>query len=299
MDQRPIGVFDSGLGGLTAARELAAILPGEDILYFGDTGRVPYGSRGAEVIRRYARQDVAFLLGRGVKALVCACGTVSSVAGEELARLSGCPFVEVVGPAARAAAAASKSGRIGVIATAATIHSGKFPAAIRGIDPGAQVLDRACPLFVPLVEGGHIARNDPIAVPAVEYYLEEFRRWGADTLILGCTHYPLLAPLIRGYLGEGVTLINSGGEAAKAAKEELEKAGLLSGRETGGQRRYFVTDAAGSFSAVAEVFLGQPVETVTPVEIGELERMELRAPQKTMPCTEQGGRIRYETGRAY
>ena len=275
MDPRPIGVFDSGLGGLTAARELAAMLPGEDILYFGDTGRVPYGSRGPEVIRRYARQDAAFLLGQGVKALVCACGTVSSVAGEELARRAGCPFIEVVGPAALAAQRATRTGRVGVIATAATIHSGKFPAALRALDPGIRVLDRACPLFVPLVEGGHIAADDPIAVPAVEYYLREFREWGADTLILGCTHYPLLAPLIQRYLGEGVTLVSSGREAARATGERLGQLGLLSGREAGGRSRYFVTDDAGSFSAVAEVFLETPVTDVTPVEIARLEQLEL------------------------
>lgn len=275
MDERPIGVFDSGLGGLTAARALAEILPGEDLLYFGDTGRVPYGSRGAEVIRRYARQDAAFLLSQGVKALVCACGTVSSVAGEELARRAGCPFIEVVGPAALAAQKATRTGRVGVIATAATIHSGKFPAALRALDPGIRVLDRACPLFVPLVEGGHIAADDPIAVPAVEYYLREFREWGADTLILGCTHYPLLAPLIQRYLGEGVTLVSSGREAARATGERLGQLGLLSGREAGGRSRYFVTDDAGSFSAVAEVFLETPVTDVTPVEIARLEQLEL------------------------
>ena len=236
---------------------------------------MPYGSRGPEVIRRYARQDAAFLLGQGVKALVCACGTVSSVAGEELARRAGCPFIEVVGPAALAAQKATRTGRVGVIATAATIHSGKFPAALRALDPGIRVLDRACPLFVPLVEGGHIAADDPIAVPAVEYYLREFREWGADTLILGCTHYPLLAPLIQRYLGEGVTLVSSGREAARAAGERLGQLGLLSGREAGGRSRYFVTDDAGSFSAVAEVFLETPVTDVTPVEIARLEQLEL------------------------
>ena len=275
MDERPIGVFDSGLGGLTAARTLAEILPGADILYFGDTGRVPYGSRGAEVIRRYARQDAAFLLGQGVKAVVCACGTVSSVAGEDLAAGMDCPFIEVVSPAARAAVGATRNHRVGVIATAATIASGRFPDAIRSLDPEAQVLARACPLFVPLVEGGHIAADDPIAVPAVEYYLREFREWGADTLILGCTHYPLLAPLIQRYLGEGVTLVSSGREAARATGERLGQLGLLSGREAGGRSRYFVTDDAGSFSAVAEVFLETPVTDVTPVEIARLEQLEL------------------------
>lgn len=275
MDARPIGVFDSGLGGLTALRELHALLPGEELVYFGDTGRVPYGSRGEAVITRYAREDVAFLLARGVKAVVCACGTVSSVAGELLARETACPFVEVVVPAAKAAAKATKNGKIGVIATAATTASGKFPAALSAIDPKLQIHSLACPLFVPLVENGHIAPGDPLAVPAVEYYLRPFREAGIDTLILGCTHYPLLIPLIRDYLGDGVSLINSGREAARTARELLDEKGLLSPQKTGGDCRYFVTDAAGSFSAVAEVFLGEPVQKVTPVDISGLEKLEL------------------------
>lgn len=276
MDPRPIGVFDSGLGGLTALRELRQVLPGEDLVYFGDTGRVPYGSRGEEVITRYAREDAAFLLGQGVKAMVCACGTVSSVAGDLLAAETPCPFIEVVIPAARAAVRATKTGRIGVIATAATTQSGRFPAALRAMDPALQVHSLACPLFVPLVENGHIAPGDPLAVPAVEYYLREFREKGIDTLILGCTHYPLLAPLIRDCLGDEVTLISSGKEAALTARDLLQERGLLSSRETGGESRYFVTDAAGSFSAVAEVFLGEPVRQVIPVDISGLEKLELK-----------------------
>lgn len=275
MDTRPIGVFDSGLGGLTALGELAALLPGEDLLYFGDTGRVPYGSRGEEVITRYAQEDAAFLLSQGVKAVVCACGTVSSVAGELLRQKTGCPFIEVVTPAAQAAAKATRTGRVGVIATAATIRSGKFPAALRALEPGLSVFDLACPLFVPLVEDGHIAPDDPIAVPAVEHYLGSLCEKGIDTLILGCTHYPLLAPLIQAFLGEGVTLVSSGREAARAAGKLLAEQGLLSPKKAGGSRRYFVTDAGGSFSAVAEVFLGEPVRDVTPVNIGDLERLAL------------------------
>ncbi len=276
MDPRPIGVFDSGLGGLTALRELHALLPGEDLVYFGDTGRVPYGSRGEAVITRYAREDAAFLLGQGVKAVVCACGTVSSVAGALLAREMDCPFVEVVTPAAKAAARATKNGRVGVIATAATTRSGKFPQALRDMDPGIWVRSLACPLFVPLVENGHIAPGDPLATPAVAHYLRPLREEGVDTLILGCTHYPLLAPLIRDYLGDGVALISSGREAALAARERLREEGLLSPRQEGGDCRYFVTDAAGSFASVAEVFLGEPVGRVTPVDISGLEKLELK-----------------------
>jgi glutamate racemase len=273
MDNRPIGVFDSGLGGLTAVRELRAILPGEDIVYFGDTGRVPYGPRGEGVITRYAREDAAFLLEQGVKAVVCACGTVSSVAGEVLAASMECPFVEVVTPAARAACAATKNRRIGVIATPATIRSGKFPAAVARFLPEAEVFPKACPLFVPLVEDGHIAPGDPLATPAVAYYLRELRDWGMDTLILGCTHYPLLAPLIRDYLGPEVTLVSAGQEAAFTARDLLAERELFSEKDRDGSCRYCVTDAAGSFSQVAEVFLGAPVEKVQLVDITRLEHL--------------------------
>ena len=270
MDRRPIGVFDSGLGGLTAVRELRELLPGEDIVYFGDTGRVPYGTRGEGVITRYAREDAAFLLDRGVKAVVCACGTVSSVAGELLAASVPCPFVVVVGPAAKAAAGYR---RIGVIATPATTRSGKFPAALARFAPEAEVLARACPLFVPLVEDGHIAPGDPLARPAVDYYLRELRDWGMDALILGCTHYPLLAPLIREYLGPEVRLISAGREAALAAAALLREEGLLSGRESGGSCRCYVTDAAGGFARVAELFLGEAPGEVLPVDVARLEEL--------------------------
>ncbi|MEA5012072.1 MAG: glutamate racemase [Angelakisella sp.] len=276
MDIRPIGVFDSGLGGLTAVKELLSILPQEDIVYFGDTGRVPYGSRGNEVITRYAGQDVSFLLGQQVKAVLCACGTVSSVAGGMLAEHSPVPFFEVVSPTAAAACAATKNERIGVIATKATIASGMFTQKINSLLPTAQVFARACPLFVPLAEEGHIAIDDPITTPAVELYLNQLKKNNIDTLILGCTHYPILAPIIGNFFDGKVTLIDSGREAARALKLRLETDGLLTDATTPGSLRYYVSDSTQSFAQVAEIFLGTPVrQDVEKIDIAALEALPI------------------------
>lgn len=274
MDTRPIGVFDSGLGGLTSVKELVRLLPGEDILYFGDTGRVPYGSRGRDSITRFAQQDVAFLQSHGVKALVCACGTISTVAGELLARTAEVPFFMVVEPASRAAAAAARSGRIGVIGTNATIRSGKFQQTLEALCPGAEVTAIPCPLFVPLVEAGHIGLDDPLTNLAVAQYLQPLADRGIDTLVLGCTHYPILAPVIDRFFGGRVTLVDSGQQAALAAAERLNRDGLLSGRTAGGQCSYYVTDDPQGFAQVAGIFLGTPVaDSATQVDIGILENI--------------------------
>ena len=188
MDKRPIGVFDSGMGGLTAVRQLQAILPGEDIVYFGDTGRVPYGSRSPETIRQYAEQDIRFLLSQDVKFLLAACGTVSSTLPKSYTEALPVPYVGVVGAAVSAAAAATKNGRIGVIATPATIRSRSYENRIRSILPGAEVFTKSCPMFVPLVENGYVGPNDPITTAIAHEYLDEIRAKGVDTLILGCTH---------------------------------------------------------------------------------------------------------------
>ena len=269
MDNRPIGVFDSGLGGLTAVKQLEQALPGESIVYFGDTGRVPYGTRGRDTILRYARQDMAFLLSREVKAVVAACGTVSSIArsaGEALP----VPYVDVIGPSARAAAAAPKNGRIGVIGTAATIASDSYRSALLRINHKLEVFPQACPLFVPLVESGFVSPQDEVARLVAERYLAPVRAAGVDTLILGCTHYPIIAPTIAGVMGRGVTLIDSGREAARATAEILRERDLLA--QGGGPRRtdFFVTDTPQNFLNVAELFLGHSVE-------GRTQRIDIEA----------------------
>ena len=249
MDTRPIGVFDSGLGGLTAVRQLRRVLLGEDIIYFGDTGRVPYGSRGRDVIVQYARQDVNFVL--------AACGTVSSTyPPEEAARLP-VPYTGVVGATARAAVQATRNGKIGIIGTAATVRSGSYAAVIRDICPDAEIYARACPLFVPLVENGYVDAGNPVTRLVIAEYLQELRDKYVDTLILGCTHYPLIKRMIGDFMGDAVTLIDSGKVTAQATAAALDDLGLLNGRTTGGSAQFFVSDVPYEFARQARMFLGE------------------------------------------
>ncbi len=263
MDNRPIGVFDSGLGGLTAFKALSALLPHEDIVYFGDTGRVPYGTRSRETIVKYARQDMAFLQSKDVKMILAACGTVSSVAGpkgELLSDTLNVPFVGVLRPTAREAATATRNGKIGVLGTTATIRSGSYQRELAAINPDLQVFGQDCPLFVPLVESGFVQPGDPITRLTVERYLAPMKEAGVDTLILGCTHYPIIAPVISEVMGEDVALINSGREAARFCVALLAEKNLLTDREEEGQRHFYVSDRTEGFSSVAGIFLGQDVQ---------------------------------------
>lgn len=261
MDQRAIGVFDSGLGGLTAVRHLQNLLPCENIIYFGDTGRVPYGTRSRETIRRYTEEDCRLLLERDVKFIIAACGTVSSVAPDILEQLP-VPAIGVVSPTAQAAVNATKNKRIGILGTAATIRSASFEKAILNIDANIQVTATACPLFVPLVESGWIHQDDDVAIPMVRRYLSAVKEAGVDTLILGCTHFPLLAPIISAELGESVTLIDSGLETAALCANLLRENNALAEREIG-SAQFYVSDQPEGFSRVAEIFLGKSVrETV-------------------------------------
>ena len=255
MDTRPIGVFDSGLGGLTAVRQLRRVLPGEDIIYFGDTGRVPYGSRGRQTILQYTRQDIRFLLSQNVKFLMAACGTVSSTYPTAEATRLPVPYTGVVGAAARKAAEATRNRRIGVIGTAATIRSGSYAALLRELVPDAVITARACPLFVPLVENGRVHRGDVVIETVVGEYLAPLKAAGVDTLILGCTHYPLLEKVIGAYMGPEVTLIDSGAEAANLASTQFDPG------EGPGETRYFVSDDPGAFDQLAELFLQERIST--------------------------------------
>lgn len=272
MDNRPIGVFDSGLGGLTAVRQLLALMPHEDIVYFGDTGRVPYGTRSRDTIRRYALEDCSFLLGKQVKMIIAACGTVSSVASDCLTELP-VPAIGVVEATAKAAAKATKNGCIGVLGTAATIRSGAFHKALTSLDSALKITAQPCPLFVPLVESGWIGIDDPVATAMVARYLTPIKEAGVDTLILGCTHFPLLAPIIRRELGDSVTLIDSGRETAACCAATLEKQGLTAPPAHRGSCRFYVSDAPEGFTQVAETFLGRSVhETVEMISPEQLNR---------------------------
>ena len=268
--QRPVGIFDSGLGGLTALRVLREILPGEDFVYFGDTGRVPYGNRGAETIREYARQDAKFLLSHCVKMIVVACGTVTTNVDERFAAALPVPVVDVLSPAVAAAARATRNRRVGVIATAATIASGAFQRALGAALPGGEIFAAACPLFVPLVENGLVERDNPITREVVKMYLAPLRAAGIDTLVLGCTHYPLIEGLIADFMGEGVALISAGAEAARSAKEAIVSAGLAADRGAGGATQLFVSDTPDGFLELASRFLGEELTHAERVSVANL-----------------------------
>ena len=259
MDDRPIGVFDSGLGGLTTVRELCRLLPEEDIVYFGDTGRVPYGSRSRETIVKYARQDVAFLRTFDLKTIVIACGTVSSTALEPLIRESRVPVLGVVEPAARRAAAVSASGRVGLIGTQATIRTGAYERVMAAARPEIRVTARACPLFVPLVEAGRFHPGDVVIETVVSEYLSPIRAAGVDTLVLGCTHYPLLAQVIGAFMGPEVALVDAGAEGARALARTLADRDALAEEGRPGVCRYYVSDSTEGFAQLASTFLGRDV----------------------------------------
>lgn len=249
-----IGVFDSGIGGLTVAKEIMESLPNELIVYFGDTAHVPYGSRSKRQITQYVLSDVKFLSRFEIKAVVIACNTADSVAREAVEEAyPHLPVFGVVAPASRMAATQSKNGKIGVIATKATVASKAYDRAIAKINPQAQVISQACPLLVPLVENGRFQAGDPVTQLVVREYLDPMVDQGIDTLILGCTHYPLLMDIIQENYPD-LQLISSSGAAAQALRESLEKDDMLS-NETGGRHRFFVSDDAAGVADVARLFM--------------------------------------------
>lgn len=267
----PIGVFDSGVGGLTVVREIMRNLPDENIVYFGDTARVPYGSKSKETVTRYSRQIVSFLRTQNVKAIVAACNTASAYALESIKKEQDIPVIGVVKPGARAACAATVNGRIGVIGTEATIHSGIYTSFIRRQKHDVQVVGKACPLFVPLVEEGWI--KDPITMEVAKRYLEELLRYDIDTLILGCTHYPLLRSTVGKIMGEKVNLVNPAYETARELKALLEREGL-SNPEKGldhcrMEHRFYVSDAAEKFKNFANSILPYDIDMTQKIPIEE------------------------------
>lgn len=258
-DNRAIGIFDSGLGGLTVTKEIIKLLPNENIVYFGDTGRVPYGTRSMEIIRRYAREDEALLMKHDVKLIVAACGTVSSVAADTGGELP-VPFIEVVSHSVDAAVRATKNRKIGVLATAVTIHSGAHRRQILKALPDAVVVESSGTLLVPLVEEGWTDASDPVVRETLRRYLKPMTDAGVDTLILGCTHFPVLAGVIGDILGDGVTLINMGVAAANAVKHKLESANMLNTDGKEGQHRFYVSDKPQSFKKTAAILLGEEID---------------------------------------
>lgn len=263
----PIGIFDSGLGGLTTVKAVREALPQEDIIYFGDTARVPYGNRSRETLIRYVTQDIRLLLRFGVKAVVIACNTADSMAREEMIKRFYMPIVGVVDPAAKAAAQATRNGRIGVIGTNATIASGIYERLIPAENPSASVFCVPTPLLVPLVESGRIRKGDDVTENVLREYLLPLREKEIDTLVLGCTHYPLLTGIIEDIL-PGVTLINSGSTVTEKLKTVLAEKDLLTDNTAKGTVKYFVSDAPEVFAEHGGLFIGDSIASdVTRIEI--------------------------------
>jgi glutamate racemase len=259
-DASPIGVFDSGLGGLTVANELMRLLPAEGILYFGDTARLPYGPKGPSTVRRYSREIGSYLESQGVKAIVVACNTATAHALTALRAELRIPVVGVIDPGARAAVSATRSGDIGVIGTAGTIRSGAYERAIRELAPEARITAQPCPLFVPLVEEGWID-TEATRLVAGEY-LRPLIEAAVDTLVLGCTHYPLLKPVLADILGPGVRLIDSAAETAAETRRVLQDCGIEAPPTPQPVRRFVASDDSGQFLRLGQRFLGHPLDAV-------------------------------------
>jgi len=260
----PIGVFDSGIGGLTVVRALQQQLPYERILYFGDTARVPYGVKSSETIRQYSLQIVDFLLAQEVKLLIVACNTMAAVAAEAIRARSPVPVLDVIEAGTEAAAATTRTGRIGVIGTLTTISSGAYELGVQQRHASSQIISQACPMFVPLVEEGWL--DHPVTRLTAQEYLSPLLAAGIDTLVLGCTHYPLLQPLLQEVAGPAVTLVDSAGTTASRAHALLADLGLLNPATVEPAHRVVVTDVPQRFRAVGERFLGQPLPEIEQVQ---------------------------------
>ncbi len=267
MPWKAIGIFDSGVGGLTVLREIVRALPQEDTVYLGDTARVPYGTKSPETVTRYARQIAAFLVSRDIKLLVVACNTATAVALETLQAELSIPVVGVIEPGARRAAAVSRSGRVGVIGTEGTIRSSAYAKAIKQINPDIEVVTQSCPLFVPLAEEGWT--DNEVARLAARIYLAPLQEQGVDTLVLGCTHYPLLKQTIGEIMGDGVTLVDSAAETARTVAAILAEQQLLRPAAEQGNHHYFVTDIPAGFIRVGNRFLGGQLGDVYQVNLDE------------------------------
>jgi glutamate racemase len=259
MGHRPIGVFDSGIGGLTVLKELLEHLPGESFIYFGDTARVPYGTKSADTVRRFSRENVQLLLDRGVKSVVVACNTASAEALPMLQREFSLPIVGVIEPGVHAAVKASGAGRIGVIGTAGTIRSGAYQAGIKMLRNEAEVTAAPCPLFVPLAEEGWV--DHPVTELVAREYLKEFRARDIDTLVLGCTHYPLLTPVIGRVMGPVVQLVDSALETAREMKRVIHSENMVGGKGNG-SFAVVLSDTSPTFEDIARRFLGRDIPEI-------------------------------------
>lgn len=264
----PIGVFDSGVGGLTVVKEIMHQIPGETIVYFGDTARLPYGSKSRETVTTYTRQIVRFLMTKGVKAIVIACNTATAFALETVQKEVDIPMIGVVKPGAIVAAHTTKNSKIGVIGTEGTIQSGIYTEFLKEIKPNARVYGKACPLFVPLVEEGWL--DDPITLEIIKRYIAELIEEDIDTLVLGCTHYPLLRKTIRKVVGDNIELVNPAYETAKSLKQVLVEQNIKNDDELKTDHKFFVSDGADKFRKFANSILPCEVVETKDVKIEDL-----------------------------
>ena len=262
--RRPIGIFDSGIGGLTVLKEIQREVPVENIVYFGDTARVPYGTKSKETITKFSIDNINFLQDFDVKIAVVACNTASSLSLDALKDRFSLPIIGVIEPGAKEAIAKTKNGKIGVIGTKATIGSGAYESHLKRLDPSVKVYSQACPLFVPFVEEGWL--EGEVVSQVARTYLDSLKSFGIDTLILGCTHYPLLNKVIQNAIGESVRLVNSAQATAKEARELLDKLNLAAGKSQGPQEtRFYVSDEPEQFRTLGERFLGRSIHSVAKV----------------------------------
>lgn len=266
--RKAIGVFDSGVGGLTVVKEISNKLPREHIMYLGDTARVPYGTRSAQTVQRYAISNTDFLITKDIKLLVIACNTASAVGTGTLQNKYDIPIIDVIRPGARAAAAASRTGRIGIIGTDGTVASGAYQNEIARLRPGSSIFACACPLFVPLAECGWCGGDDEVALLTARRYLAGLQREGIDTLVLGCTHYPLLKDALQAVMGPEVALIDSAEETACDVLHMLRDRDLVNDGGAG-TTTFFVTDIPHRFAETGSRFLGRELENVAVVDIME------------------------------
>lgn len=265
MDNRAIGVFDSGLGGLTVLKEIMELIPGESVVYFGDSGRAPYGTKSKETVIKYTFQDIKFLLNQDIKMIVIACNTASACSLQVVKHSFDIPVIEVIEPGSVAALNATKNGRLGVIGTSATINSGVYEKAINKINGNIEIFSKACPMFVPLVEEGWW-END-IALRIAEEYLTTLKQDKIDTLVMGCTHYPLLQEVISKVMGDGVTLVSSALEVAKVVKKAIEELKIERDPELKPVYRYYTSDSVEKFEPLCSAILKRQVHSAEKVDI--------------------------------
>jgi len=268
----PIGIFDSGIGGLTVAKRIIAMLPNENIVYFGDTARVPYGTKSNETVVEYSYQDAQFLINKNVKLIIVACNTASSVAINKLKEKFSIPIIGTIEPGTHLAIKSTKNGRVGVIGTNATISNKAYSNKLQSLEKNLEIIEKPCPLFVPIAEEGWLDHEATKLI--AKEYLQDLKDFGVDTVILGCTHYPLLTGVIQEVMGEGVTLIDSGMAAALEVEDYLTGRGVRNDSNQLGIHQFYVSDLPAKFKSVAERFLGTKVKHIEKIDVDFIIKCE-------------------------